>query len=187
VAFEWAADKNDNHDIYVTLVGSRDVRRLTTHPAADFAPSWSPSGRQIAFLRTDNGATRIRVMSALGGPDRVVSDFPAWSTISWSPDARFHRRRPYGGRRSRRGNLSRARLGRRTSGDRAFAGANRHPERPGSIRVLNRTTGRDRPWAVVADAENAFLWDLAISPDGTSLLYDRLNFRANLWMLENFR
>jgi DNA-binding winged helix-turn-helix (wHTH) protein len=33
------------------------------------------------------------------------------------------------------------------------------------------------------------LWpDLAISPDGTSLLYDRpVNFHANLWMLENFR
>jgi Tol biopolymer transport system component len=51
VAFEWAGDKNDNHDIYVTLVGSRDVRRLTTHPAADLAQSWSPSGREIAFLR----------------------------------------------------------------------------------------------------------------------------------------
>jgi hypothetical protein len=25
------------------------------------------------------------------------------------------------------------------------------------------------------------------SPDGTSLLYDRLNFRANLWVLESFK
>ncbi len=97
VAFEWAGDRDSsggvlsfqNHDIYVTLVGSRDVRRLTTHPAEDFAPSWSPDGKEIAFLRTESGATRIHVMSALGGSDRTISDFPAWSALRWSPDARF--------------------------------------------------------------------------------------------------
>jgi Tol biopolymer transport system component/DNA-binding winged helix-turn-helix (wHTH) protein len=94
VAFEWAGDRNDNHDIYVTLVGSRDVRRLTTHPDADFAPTWSPNGREIAFLRTTSpGATRfnstIHVVSALGGPDRKISEFPAWATPAWSPDSRF--------------------------------------------------------------------------------------------------
>jgi len=94
VAFEWAGDRNDNHDIYVTLVGSRDVRRLTTHPDADFAPTWSPNGREIAFLRTTGpGATRfhstIHVVSALGGPDRKISEFPAWATPAWSPDSRF--------------------------------------------------------------------------------------------------
>ena len=92
VAFEWAGDRNDNHDIYVTLVGSRDVRRLTTHPDVDFAPSWSPNGREIAFLRTDPGGTsylaRLHVVSALGGPDRRISDFPAWATPAWSPDSR---------------------------------------------------------------------------------------------------
>ena len=92
VAFEWAGERNDNHDIYVTLVGSRDVRRLTTHPDVDFAPSWSPSGREIAFLRTDPGGTsylaRLHVVSALGGPDRRISDFPAWATPAWSPDSR---------------------------------------------------------------------------------------------------
>jgi hypothetical protein len=125
-------------------------------------------------------------MSALGGPDRVVSDSrpgprlvgpptPASSSAAvWRPTI------PTGQSiscPSRAAHLGRS----------SVCGANRHPERPGSIRVLNRTTGRDRPWAVVAGAENAFLWDLAISPDGTSLLYDRLNFRANLGMLENFR
>jgi Tol biopolymer transport system component/DNA-binding winged helix-turn-helix (wHTH) protein len=93
VAFEWAGDRDDNHDIYVTLVGSRDVRRLTTNPEADFAPSWSPNGREIAFLRTDPSGTSflstLHVVSALGGPDRRISDFPAWATPAWSPDSRF--------------------------------------------------------------------------------------------------
>ena len=68
------------------------------------------------------------------------------------------------------------------------------PTRAGTIRLLDLATRRDLLWAVVPDvslvpnAESAYLWNLAISPDGTSLLYARpVNFHANLWMLENFR
>ncbi len=70
VAFAWSGEKFDNTDIYVTLVGSTDVRRLTTDPADDYAPSWSPDGRRIAFLRRVGNAARIHVISALGGPDQ---------------------------------------------------------------------------------------------------------------------
>ena len=68
------------------------------------------------------------------------------------------------------------------------------PVPPGTVRVLDRISGRDQLWAFVPDVtlvlagERAYLWDLAISPDGTTLLYDRaVHLRANLWMLENFR
>ena len=69
------------------------------------------------------------------------------------------------------------------------------PARVGTIRVFDLATARDQLWAVVPDvsasvpgAEAAYLWHVAISPDGTTLLYDRLvNWRANLWMLENYR
>jgi Tol biopolymer transport system component/DNA-binding winged helix-turn-helix (wHTH) protein len=90
VAFTWDGGAPDNADIYVTLVGSAEVRRLTTDAGRDFAPQWSPDGRQIAYVRAA-GATsqRIRVMSALGGSDREVSDFPVWAPIAWSPDGRF--------------------------------------------------------------------------------------------------
>ena len=50
IAFEWTGERNDNSDIYITIVGSSETRRLTTHPATDYAPSWSPDGRRIAFL-----------------------------------------------------------------------------------------------------------------------------------------
>jgi len=98
VAFAWSGENYDNTDIYVTLVGSTSVRRLTTDPADDYAPSWSPDGRRIAFLRRTGNAARIHVMSALGGPDSRVSEFPVGATapnalatvhITWSPDGRY--------------------------------------------------------------------------------------------------
>ena len=42
VAFNWNGEKHDNMDIYVTMIGSSDLRRLTTNPAYDCCASWSP-------------------------------------------------------------------------------------------------------------------------------------------------
>ena len=55
VAFSWNGEREDSYDIYVKTVGSSDVRRLTTDPAADTLPIWSPDGRDIAFLRDHSG------------------------------------------------------------------------------------------------------------------------------------
>jgi Tol biopolymer transport system component/DNA-binding winged helix-turn-helix (wHTH) protein len=94
VAFEWAGDRDDNWDIWVKLVGSPDMRRLTTDPAPDVAPAWSHDGRQIAYLRTVSGSRKqlsgwARVMSAMGGADRQVSDFAIAGPPRWSPDDRY--------------------------------------------------------------------------------------------------
>ncbi len=35
VAFDWGGEKQDNGDIYVTIVGSSEIRRLTTDPQID--------------------------------------------------------------------------------------------------------------------------------------------------------
>src|SRR5207244_9087659 len=52
VAFHWNGQKQDNYDIYVKLIGTGgSPLRLTTDPAADLSPAWSPDGRFIAFLR----------------------------------------------------------------------------------------------------------------------------------------
>jgi Tol biopolymer transport system component/DNA-binding winged helix-turn-helix (wHTH) protein len=78
-----------NWDIYVKLVGGVEVRRLTTDPGLDLAPVWSPDGRQIAYVRLSPHGQQVRVMSALGGGDRAVSDFPAFLPATWSPDSRY--------------------------------------------------------------------------------------------------
>ena len=97
VAFAWSGEKFNNTDIYVTLVGSTGVRRLTTDLADDFAPSWSPDGHRIAFLRRFGNSARIHLTSALGGPDSKLNNFPVGvveaegifgAQITWSPDGR---------------------------------------------------------------------------------------------------
>jgi len=89
VAFKWDGPKQDNWDIYITLVGSSDVRRLTSDPAQDSHPKWSPDGRQIAFLRGRPDGTTIQLVSALGGADRKLSDFRGADSLSWSPDGHW--------------------------------------------------------------------------------------------------
>ena len=100
IAFSWKGESEDNFDIYVRLIGSPEVRRLTTDPAPDVNPAWSPDGLQIAFVREGapgRGGT-IRVISPLGGADRRLSDIsvqgptpwlPESAPIAWSPDARW--------------------------------------------------------------------------------------------------
>jgi len=44
VAFTWNGEKQDNFDIYVMRIGSENARRLTSDPAEDIRPAWSPDG-----------------------------------------------------------------------------------------------------------------------------------------------
>jgi Tol biopolymer transport system component/DNA-binding winged helix-turn-helix (wHTH) protein len=90
VAFTWGGEKQDNADIYVKFIASSEVRRLTTDPGPDVHAAWSPDGRRIAFVRYAPTGARVHVISALGGADLKVSDFPvAAGGIAWSPDGRY--------------------------------------------------------------------------------------------------
>ncbi len=90
VAFRWGGERSDNEDIYLTMIGSSEIRRLTTDPSPESWPSWSPDGRQIAFLRESGDKATIHFVSPLGGAARKVSDFAAGGgQLSWSPDGRF--------------------------------------------------------------------------------------------------
>jgi Tol biopolymer transport system component/predicted Ser/Thr protein kinase len=99
VAFEWNGEKQDNDDIYVKLIGPGGSLRLTTDPARDYSPAWSPDGRFIAFVRPARGATRelsrekvaVWLIPALGGPERKLAETSRlfrWggSHVAWSPD-----------------------------------------------------------------------------------------------------
>ena len=91
VAFTWNGEAQDNWDVYVKLIGSPEVRRLTMDPRRDLAPRWSFDGRLIAYLRQEPSGEveHLRVMSALGGSDRQVSELNVLPAHSWSPDDRW--------------------------------------------------------------------------------------------------
>jgi eukaryotic-like serine/threonine-protein kinase len=100
VAFMWAGPKQDNPDVYVQQIGAGSPLRLTTDPRSDYNPVWSPDGRWIAFLRADRlpppsapaGASELRLVPPLGGPERKLSDLRMRSVgspgfLAWWPDS----------------------------------------------------------------------------------------------------
>jgi Tol biopolymer transport system component len=63
------------------------VRRLTTHPAQEGFPTWSPDGKRVAYARIGRddspGVTGLWMVPAEGGEARqvlgVIAEHPAWS------------------------------------------------------------------------------------------------------------
>jgi eukaryotic-like serine/threonine-protein kinase len=153
VAFGSFGEKQDNLDIYVKLIGGGPPLRLTSDPAPDQSPAWSPDGRSIAFIRDRGNRLDVLLIPALGGPERklaeIVADLP-WPVsmgcpyLSWSPDSKYL-----------------------VTIDRASA------EEPAALFVLSVATGERRrlttpPATAVCDAYPA------VAPDGRTLAFVRL-------------
>jgi len=90
----FSGSKNNNSDIYLLDVdsallgtGAATAIRLTTDPATDFDPTWSPDGTRIAFRTQRDGNDEIYVMNADGTCQINLTNQPAddWSP-AWSPD-----------------------------------------------------------------------------------------------------
>jgi Tol biopolymer transport system component len=76
-------------DIYTMDANGTNVIRLTTDPAPDFDPVWSPDGTQIAFRshRHVNGDVEVYVMDADGSNQTNLTNDPASDySPAWSPD-----------------------------------------------------------------------------------------------------
>ena len=74
----WLADRNGGN-----------ARRLTTHAASEFAPRFSPDGRQIAFSASYDGNTDVYVIGLDGGQPRRLTWHPSADVVSgWSPDGK---------------------------------------------------------------------------------------------------
>jgi Tol biopolymer transport system component len=91
LAFTWGGDNDENADVYIKFVGSSELRRLTSDPQPDVSPSWSPDGRQIAYLQATPGENvgTIHVVSALGGPDLKLSSLTFAPPLTWTKDGQF--------------------------------------------------------------------------------------------------
>ncbi len=94
------SDRNGNWDIFtmrtdcnlpvpLTLGGACDLRQLTTDPADDLLPAWSPDGRSIAFVSMRDGNPEIYLMDGDGQNQRRLTFNPTgdWRP-AWLPDSR---------------------------------------------------------------------------------------------------
>jgi Tol biopolymer transport system component len=93
VAFAWNGPREDNYDIYVSLIGTSTPLRLTTNTAADACPAWSPDGRWVAFMRSGPKSS-LMLVPALGGPERKLAEttfdpYLLTCGIDWSPEGRY--------------------------------------------------------------------------------------------------
>jgi hypothetical protein len=71
-------------DIWVVGADGREPVQLTFDPVAESWPSWSPDGKQIAFVKPGS----IWVMQADGSGQRKLTDLeaPGPVHVAWSPD-----------------------------------------------------------------------------------------------------
>jgi len=73
-----------------TATNGGGLQRLTKDRHIDVGPTWSPDGRQIAFVSDRTGAPQIYVMNADGSGVRRVTFDGAYNTSpAWSPDGEW--------------------------------------------------------------------------------------------------
>jgi dipeptidyl aminopeptidase/acylaminoacyl peptidase len=85
VAFE--SNRAGNYDIFTMAGTGGGQARLTTDPADDLDPAWSPDGRRIAFASRRGTDLNIWVMNSDGtGQVAVTSGAGADRYPTWSPD-----------------------------------------------------------------------------------------------------
>ena len=65
-ALEAQIEQAENFDIYVVDLATGPTHRLTTDPALDWAPSWSPDGRTIGFTSRRTGTDQLYAIDAEG-------------------------------------------------------------------------------------------------------------------------
>jgi TolB protein len=91
IAFALRAPRGDT-DINISKLDGSERRNITNNPAIDNAPTWSPSGRQIAFAsdRTQTGQTQIHICDVDGSNvRRIVREGGDADSPAWSPDGRW--------------------------------------------------------------------------------------------------
>ena len=94
----FVSQRDGNPEIYIMDADGGNQRRLTNHRDRDWSPSWSPDGKQIAFVSDRDGhvhvlhgwsTSEIYVMDADGSSQQNLTNNPHNDrSPSWSPDGR---------------------------------------------------------------------------------------------------
>jgi len=63
-------------DIWIVGADGNGLRRLTSHPAADWNARWSPCGSCVFFLSTRSGSAQVWRIKIDGGEAQQITDLP---------------------------------------------------------------------------------------------------------------
>lgn len=75
-------------DIWTVPANGGQARQITTNPAYDAYPVWSPNSRQIAFASSREGSLDVYVVGKDGGvPRRVTTDSGDEYPMAWRTDS----------------------------------------------------------------------------------------------------
>jgi len=85
----FASYRDGNHEIYVMNADGSNQTNLTSDPANDEYPSWSPDGKRIAYCSMKKLNTDVYIINADGSNQTRLTDNPAFDAYpSWSPDGK---------------------------------------------------------------------------------------------------
>jgi eukaryotic-like serine/threonine-protein kinase len=83
-------DAQGNGDLWNVDLASGIFSRLTTNPADDSDPSWSPDEHALAFKTLRTGRATVFVKDLLSGKEDPLVVFPERVALDqWTPDGRF--------------------------------------------------------------------------------------------------
>jgi Tol biopolymer transport system component len=172
-------------------------KRMTTNPANDGNPSWSPDGQWIYFDSARSGAQQVWKMPANGGEEVQVTKDGGYAPRI-SPDGKFlyYTKALYstslwkvpleGGQPSKViENLTNYENVAIVKSGVYFAPADDAIGAGSSIQFLRFDTNHI---SNVVTFEKSFVYGVSVSPDGAWILYSpEQQFRSELMLVENFR
>lgn len=84
---EYSLESNKGvRDIWLVSADGTLLKRLTSSPAQDTHPRWSPDGRTIAFISSRGGSSQIWTIRVDGGEAQQLTRFPLdVDNVKWSP------------------------------------------------------------------------------------------------------
>jgi tol-pal system beta propeller repeat protein TolB len=83
--------REGDSDLYISRLDGSDRRDITNNPFIDTSATWSPSGKQIAFVSDREGGVNQIYMCDADGANvrRIVKEGGDADSPAWSPDGRW--------------------------------------------------------------------------------------------------
>lgn len=72
----FSSSSGNTVDVSIINIDGSELIKLTTHPANDELPKWSPDGSRIVFRSTIAKSDQIHIMNADGTNVKAITDTP---------------------------------------------------------------------------------------------------------------